>query len=247
MRLTVLTGVGVAVVIRAATAAAQPVPPTIDHAALGYQFAAEEKYEQALVEFEQAYRDTAESQLLFAMGRIHALRGDCARARDHFHRFLDTGPGPKSIEATNAEIERCQPAADVVNPPDPAIKTDVDPAMAITDPHLRGHRSFASSMVHDRFVQIGAATAVVAGGVFVYSMYLSCWDGVCEGSYNDFTRKRDRAPVVGITAGALGLVAGGLITTGIVRYALRSDDESGFETALAPSATGATLVIAGRF
>ena len=102
-------------------------------------------------------------------------------------------------------------------------------------------------MVHDRFVQIGVASGVVAGGLLLYGLHLSCWDGVCDGSYADFDRNRELAPKVGIAAGAFGVVAGALITVGVVRYLGRPDDDAGLEVAVVPRGDGGALAVGGRF
>ena len=170
--------VTVALALGAATVEAQPV----DHAALGAQYAADGKYDDALRELELAYRETATPQLLYAMGRVHALRGDCVRALDHFRRFLATAPGPRSTEAANAEIARCAPP-----PPDPTdgdagVGPPPDPPPPDPPPPPAARPGFASALAHDRFAQIGLVAGVVAAGAGGYALYLSCWDGVCEGS-----------------------------------------------------------------
>ncbi len=226
-------------------AAAQPAD---DHAGRGYQLAADGQLEAALVEFQAAYQATREPQLLFAMGRIHALRGDCVRANDHFQRFLATQPGPKAVEAATAEIEKCKPAPIAIAPdPDPDAVPDAVPDAPPPARARPARRSFAGALAHDRFAQAGAATALVTGGLVVYGLYLSCWDGVCTGSYGDFADRRDRAPTIAIATGVVGAAAGALLVTGIVRVALRPDDEAGFDVSVAPTPGGAAVGVAGTF
>ena len=142
----------------AATASAQPV----DHEAAAYQLAADGKLDEALAEFALAYEAAPVPQLLFAMGRVHVMRGDCVRASDHFERFLATRPGPKAVDAARAEIARCEPAPVIVEPPPDPVPgpVTIEPA-----PMPRPQRaSFASALVHDRFAQLGAVSGVVAAG-----------------------------------------------------------------------------------
>lgn len=230
----------IALGLGAATAWAQPV----DHEAAAYQLAADGKLDEALAEFALAYDAAPAPQLLFAMGRVHVMRGDCVRANDHFERFLATRPGPKAVDAARAEIARCKPAPVIVEPepePDPVIHDEPTPAP-------RAHRaSFTSALVHDRFAQLGAVSGVVAGGLLIYGLHLSCWDGVCEGSYDDYKDKRALAPKIGIAAAGFGVAAGALITAGIVRTLLRSDDAESFGVAAVPLKGGGGLTVAGTF
>lgn len=224
--------------------------PADDHAARGYQLAADGQLEAALVEFQAAYQATHEPQLLFAMGRIHALRGDCVRANDHFQRFLATQPGPKAVEAATAEIDKCKPAPIAITPePGPDAAPDGGAAPPPPPPPVvhPARRSFVGALAHDRFAQLGAASALVTGGLVVYGLYLSCWDGVCTGSYADFADRRDRAPTIAVAAGVVGAAAGALLVTGIVRVALRPDDEAGFDVSVVPTTGGAAVGVAGTF
>ncbi|MBK9032577.1 MAG: hypothetical protein IPL61_14905 [Myxococcales bacterium] len=220
--------------------------PRVDHEALGYQLAADGELERALVEFDLAYKATKAPQLLFAMGRIHTLRGDCVRANDLFERFLATQPGPKAIEAATAEIGRCEPAPIQIAPEPPPTPAPPRPVAPPVAPHAP-RSSFASAMVHDRVVQVGVVSGVVAGGLLIYGLHLSCWDGVCEGSYADFDDKRALAPKVGVASAAFGIAAGALVTTGVVRYLLRSDDETALDVALVPRVDGGALAVGGSF
>jgi hypothetical protein len=237
--------VATAALLASSIALAQPAE---DHASRGYQLAADGQLEAALTEFAAAYRATREPQLLFAMGRIHALRGDCVRANDHFQRFLATQPGPKAVEAATAEIAKCKPAPIAIAPeppaPDPVVAVGPSPPPTVAHP---ARRSFTSALAHDRFAQVGAVAALATGGLVVYGLYLSCWDGVCTGSYDDFAARQDRAPTVAVAAGVVGAAAGALLVTGIVRVALRPDDEAGFDVSVAPTPGGAAVGIAGAF
>jgi tetratricopeptide (TPR) repeat protein len=234
--------------IAARGAAAQPV----DHAALGAQAFADGKLDEALRELEAAYREDPDPNLLFALGRVHSARGDCVRAVDHYRRYLESQPGQKGADAAQAEIDKCQAAT----PPDdhppagdalPAQPEVPPPTIARAAPR----RGFASAMIHDRFVQVGLAAGVVAGGLFVYALRTACWDGVCEVGdgvdYDEFTRRRDLAPELGVASAVVGGVAGALIVTGIVRYATRDDDDARFEAAIAPRRGGGEVVLSGRF
>jgi hypothetical protein len=232
------------VVLGSGRAVAQPV----DHAARGSELFVAGKLDEAVRELELAYRDNPEPNLLFALGRVHAARKDCVRALDHYRRYLDTEPGPKATEAAQAEIEKCrQPAAPDGDPVgDPAPRKP--PPASPPDGKPAAPPSFMSSMVHDRFVQAGLVTGVIAAGTFVYALREACWDFECEGmSHREFLERRERAPKIGLAAGVLGGVAGALVVTGMVRYALRDDEDRRFEAGLAATGGGGTVVLSGRF
>ncbi len=244
MRVTVV--VVVALVLAAGRAAAQPV----DHAALGVQFFAEGKLDDALRELELAYRDEPDPNLLFALGRVHSARGDCVRAIDHYRRYLATQPGQKGADAADAAIEKCEQVEPATLRPagegDPPTATPTEPP--IVAPRPSPPPSFARAMIHDRFVQVGLVAGVVAAGTFVFALRTACWDGVCEGiRYDEFLDRRDLAPKLGVASAVLGGVAGALIVTGVVRYAMRDTDEARFEASVAPTADGGAVVVSGRF
>ncbi len=233
-----------AVVALVAVADAQP----IDHEARGYELATAGKLAEALEEFEAAYQATRAPQLLFAMGRMHSLLGDCARAKDHFQRFLATQPGPKAAEAAQSGIDTCKPAAaTVVAPPPPPAPTVVAPPPPVGAAPPPPRRSFASALAGDRFAQLGVGAGLIGAGLFVYSLHLSCWDGVCDGDYADFEAKRDRAPVVGGLAIGFGAVGGALVVIGAIRAAGRGGGGDRVEITAAPTAGGGMLGVAGAF
>lgn len=228
----------------ATVADAQP----IDHEARGYELATAGKLAEALEEFEAAYQATRAPQLLFAMGRMHSLLGDCARAKDHFQRFLATQPGPKAAEAAQTGIDTCKPAAaTVVAPPPPRPPTIVAPPPPPSGEPPPRRRSFASALAGDRFAQLGVGAGLIGAGLFVYSLHLSCWDGVCDGDYADFEAKRDRAPLVGGLAIGVGAVGGALLLIGAIRQAGRRGGDDGVAVTAAPTAGGGMLGVAGAF
>jgi hypothetical protein len=233
------------IVLGRGDARAQPV----DHAARGSELFVAGKLDEAVREFELAYRDTPEPSLLFALGRVHAARKDCVRALDHYRRYLDTRPGPKATDAAQAELEKCKPPVTPEGDPvgDP-VPRKPRPASPPADRKPAAAPSFMGSMIRDRFVQVGLVTGVVAAGTFVYALREACWDFACEGmSHSEFLERRDRAPKIGLAAGVLGGVAGALVVTGMIRYALHDDEDTRFEAGLAATGGGGTVVLSGRF
>ena len=224
----------VAIALGAGVAAAQPV----DHAARGAELFADGKLDEAVAELEAAYRDDPDPNILFALGRVHSARHDCARAVDHYQRYLASAPGQKGADAARAEIDKCELLPEPPRTPAPAKP----PRAARSSPRRHG---FAGSMIRDRFVQLGLGTGAVAIGTYVYAWHLACWGGECTGNYDDYVRAKERAPQFATAALVLGAVAGGLIITGAVRYTMHKDPP--VEAALAPTAGGGSIVVSGRF
>lgn len=234
--------------LAAGSAAAEPDNP----AERGAQAFAEGRYDEALRELEAAYQLDPDPNLLFALGRVHSARGDCLRAVDHYRRYLASQPGQRGAEAAQAEIDKCARA----NPPDdpggdghPVI--DDQPPPPPPPPRKAAPPGFASAMIHDRFVQGGLVSGVIAGGLFVYALRTACWDGVCEVGdgidYDEFEDRRALAPKLGVASAVMGGVAVALIGIGVVRYATRDDDDVRFEAAIAPARGGGEVVLSGRF
>lgn len=225
-----------------APALAQPV----DHEARGFELATAGRHAEALVEFEAAYAASRAPALLFAMGRMHAALGDCVRARDHFQRYLATQPGPRAAEAAHDGIDTCKPAAPmhVDAPPPPPVSEEVP---EVPSPERRpARRSLAGAVVRDRLFQLGLGAGAIGAGLFVYSLQQSCWDGVCEGSYQDFESKSDRAPVIGAAAIGFGAVGGALVIAALIRQSSRRSGDDLAVTA-APIGGGGMIGVAGGF
>ncbi|MBK6921771.1 MAG: hypothetical protein IPH07_30525 [Deltaproteobacteria bacterium] len=137
------------------------VPPEITDAAARDHFAAgmaawlRDDYPTAQAELERAYAQQSVPILLYALGQLSRLQGDCERARERFTAYLQTGPSESAAQDTRVNLERCVSATP--EPPPPAVPS---PRVEVTP---------ASATVLDRAPPRGrgAAIGVLAAGAVV--------------------------------------------------------------------------------
>jgi hypothetical protein len=107
-----------------------------EHFAAGMRAWLDEDYPTAERELQAAYdRDTA-PVLLYSLGQLARLQGDCTRARRHFLAYLATDPPEAAAADTRVNLERCQGtgvAAPLEPAPEPAPRTDI-PATSVEEP-----------------------------------------------------------------------------------------------------------------
>ncbi|HEX4453647.1 MAG TPA: tetratricopeptide repeat protein [Kofleriaceae bacterium] len=68
------------------------------HARKGVAFYNLGKYEDAIAEFEEAYKDFQSDALLFNLAQAHRKLEHCDRALDYYHQFLAGEPAPELAE-----------------------------------------------------------------------------------------------------------------------------------------------------
>lgn len=88
----------------------------------------EGRYDEARVELEAAYALAPRSELLYALGQVHAKLGHCRDAETYFRRYAATQHDPRVAKVVDQAIATCQPAA----APSPAI--DRPPAASAPPP-----------------------------------------------------------------------------------------------------------------
>jgi tetratricopeptide (TPR) repeat protein len=89
----------------------------------------EGRYDEARVELEAAYALAPRSDLLYALGQVHARLGHCREAETYFRRYAATQQDPRVARVVDQAIAACQPAA----APAPAPAID-QPLAASTPP-----------------------------------------------------------------------------------------------------------------
>lgn len=228
----------------ASPALAQPTSPHESAATAAYDRG---DLATALREFEAAYADTARPDLLYVIGKLYAARGDCTRAVDHFHRFLESNPGPNATEGARAEITKCEP----VPPPDATVDAAPTPGDTTTPTDTVASPAMASDRRgRDRVAKILIASGVTIDllGLLLYTQARGAQCGpVCTGiDYDAYREKEDQASTLRLTSLGFAAAGTGLLGFGVWSY-LKHRRERRVEVGLVPTAGGGAVVLGGRF
>jgi hypothetical protein len=189
-----------------------------EHFAAGMRAWLDEDYPTAERELQAAYdRDTA-PVLLYSLGQLARLQGDCTRARRHFLAYLATDPPEAAAADTRVNLERCQGtgvAAPLEPAPEPAPRTDI-PATSVEEPATqpRTKRPDAAALS----LTIAGATIAAAGiGVFggSFAVRERANDATDFGDFDRGVRRSDALHTAGI---ALMSVGAAVLVGGVVRW-----------------------------
>jgi hypothetical protein len=168
-------------------------------------------------ELEAAYAIEAEPQLLYALGQLARLRGDCDRARERFTAYLATNPSEKSAKETRVNMERCTPAEPEVSAPPPEPKPPIDTTPPVIDqPPPPKPRPDGLGI---GLTTAGSVLAVVGVGLFGGS-FVERNRAEDEAAVDDFERRVKRSTAEYWSGVALMSVGGALLVGGIVRLVL---------------------------
>jgi hypothetical protein len=118
----------VALVAAPAAARADNTEEARAHVARATRAHKEGRYDEARVELEAAYALAPRSDLLYALGQIHAKLGHCREAETYFRRYAATQHDPRVAKVVDQAIAACQPA------PAPAPVTDAPPPASAPPP-----------------------------------------------------------------------------------------------------------------
>ena len=227
---------------------AQPATTADQHRDAGYRHVERSEWDAAVDEYQAAYAIDHDPVSIYAIGRVHIQRGDCAAAIDAFRRFLELRPSPRARTSAAAEIAKCEAvlAAAAPAPDGPAA---VDEPIVIAPPPAPPHRRqrpFSSDPLGSVLVGGG----VVAGGLGAY-FYVRArgelCDDPCTGSYQAYQDGLERARTWRTTAVIAGSVGAGLIVAGTIRWLTHRDAADDVEVAWSPRPGGGAVVLGGRF
>lgn len=114
--------------------AAPEVPPEITDVEARAHFTAgmiawnADDYATAQRELEAAFAEQPVPMLLYALGQLLRLQGDCEQARERFLAFIATNPPEREAVQARLNAERCQPAkTSTPAPTPPPVVVDVPP------------------------------------------------------------------------------------------------------------------------
>lgn len=219
-------------------------------------------WDQAIAEFEAAYRLEPRRELLFAMAQAARLANECGRAATFYRRFLDTAPPERQAVAARQQMAACDreassdPSPDEVNTPAPSTHSTPGPSNAPAPraaprnpapaPAPTPVRERTSPWYADGWGHAFLGSAVALAGVGTY--FVIDAQTLKGSTYGDFEAAIDRADTRRTIGYATLGAAGALSIAAIIRYATGNDPEP-----VAPAVTGfvnprsAGVGIAGRF
>ncbi|MBX7079006.1 MAG: hypothetical protein K1X88_07465 [Nannocystaceae bacterium] len=131
-----------------------------EHFGLGMDAWLAEDYPRAQRELEAAYALDPAPVLLYSLGQLSRLQGDCVRARERFLAFLETDPPEAAAADTRTNLERCKVPEPVPEPePEPALVELPPPAPPPRPPPRRRPDALGLSLT----LGGGALAAIGAG------------------------------------------------------------------------------------
>ena len=223
---------------------AEPSPeakPHVDAALRAYSAA---DYDVAAREFERAYAIDDDPALLYAWAQARRQGGQCRDAIELYRRYLETNPTADQTAAARNNIALCEEQLRRAAPPEaerePEPAASSEPAAPTTRP--RRDRPWYGDGLGAGLV--GGGVAATAVGVTFLVLAKRSADAASDAEQRsdfldhlDAADSRRRIGYVGLGVGA-ALIAGG-----IVRFALRDDDDDAVGVAI----TGASIGVVGRF
>ena len=217
------------------------------------------KFAQALDELKTAFSLDPKPELLYAMGQLHVLLGQCPQATTYYQRYLATKPDPNTANAAIEAIEVCKTnpppvAADVPapagdNPPVPPVidKPSSSDNLAPRSPKPEGasERAWYGDYVADALVGGGVAAGLV--GIFEYRSAVQDRDRADTATdFQRYVDLVDRAHSQRATAIVFGAVGAALVAAGGLHYVL-TDRRARHAVSIGPSHGGGIVTWTGRF
>jgi tetratricopeptide (TPR) repeat protein len=214
------------------------------------------KFSEALDELKTAFSLHPKSELLYAMGQLHVLLGQCPQAITYYRRYLATKPAADTANAAHEAIEVCrtnpppapaptggnQPAGDappVIDRPPPAASS----APLSPEPEVASERAWYGDYIADALVVGGAAAGVV--GIFQYRSAVQDRDRADTAtnfqSYVDLVDRAHSQRTTGIVFGAAGAA---LVVAGGLHYML-TDRPARHAVSIGPSRGGGMVTFTG--
>ncbi|HWO25500.1 MAG TPA: hypothetical protein VNO30_42465 [Kofleriaceae bacterium] len=210
-----------------------------------------QRYEQAVATLKEAYELDPKPDALFALAQAERLAGRCPEARVHYKKLLVESADPAVLKAVQSNLDLCgtEPA-----PPEPKPAKPDAPERPAPEPKII---TKTQTVVREVPRSDKLATALFAGGMLGLGagggLYLASMnsreDARRAGTLDDHQRIYDRADLQQIAAIAAGGAGVLMIGVAVVRWAISSPTatESKPQVTLAPSATGAVLMLSSGF
>jgi tetratricopeptide (TPR) repeat protein len=237
-------------------ASANPKAEAKQHVDRAAELHEQGKFAEALDELKTAFSLHPKSELLYAMGQLHVLLGQCPQAITYYRRYLATKPASDTANAAIEAIEVCKtnppPAPPRDDPPvgatPPVIDKPSPPASSAPlppEPEIAAGRAWYGDYIADALVVGGVAAGVV--GIFEYRSAMQNRDRADTAtnfqSYVDLVDLAHSQRATGIVFGAVGAA---LVAAGGLHYML-TDRPARHAVAIGPSQGGGVVTWTGRF
>jgi tetratricopeptide (TPR) repeat protein len=209
-------------------------PEAQAHLDAGLAAYAAEDFERAVTEFEAAYAIEPDPALLYAWAQAERRSGDCRRARELYHKYIDSQPGPEQIEAARTGLSLCpepepEPKPEPDPDPDPGPEAGRAAPTAIPKPPppvatapRRERSPWYRDPIGDSLTIAGVAGIGVGVGYLV--MARSSQRRADRAEFrDDFAAHLDDVTVRRRIGGVALGVGATLVAAGIARYLLRDD------------------------
>ena len=208
------------------------------------------RYDEARKELEIAYTLDPQPALLYAIGQVHVMQGQCPQAITFYQRFLDSNPGEAQAAKAREAIETCKKLQAPVNKPDekPIEKPIEQKPIVIEKPVtvVTTTRPWYTDVVGDVLVVAGVGAGVAS--LLFYRGAISDRDEadrvMSYDTYDDLLAKANTKQTYSVVFAAS---AGVLIAGGIVSYVVRDRRVETRQVALVPTTDGGMVTWSGRF
>lgn len=196
------------------------------HFRVAQEYYEAERFEDALSEFEEAYRLSPRPALLYNIGLAHERLGHWAQARDTYERFIDEAPDDAHVAAAQERLERSSRRAEAAerDGPDEHDVDDGDPTQASEDDAPTPARVWVGRIL----VEVGLASGIVslATGIRAHRIHNdledTCPTGICSPDLGSRINKGQR---LARTSTALTFVAAAAGIAGLVVLLTGGGDE----------------------
>jgi hypothetical protein len=213
------------VIVHLVVACALTIAPARDPQAVAGEAAfAEERWDDASVAFDAAYRNTGDPAFLYARAQAERRAGRCKLAIVLYEQFVATGVGPEGSAAAKQYIEECRALLPADPPPatDPVAEPVVGP---MPPPPVAPPRPWHRDPLAASLVGAGGAAAV-AGAVLVALAYRGARradDASDDERFASGYRSASRLELGGAVALSIGtaLVIGGVVRWAVLRSRAR--------------------------
>lgn len=229
--------------------AKQEAKAHLDKAAAAHQAG---RYDEARKELEIAYTLDPNPALLYAIGQVHVMQGQCTQAITFYERFLESNPSEAQAAKAREAIETCRklqtPDKPVEQPTEPVQPQVIEQPVVIEKPVtiVTTTRPWYTDVVGDVLVGTGLVTGIAS--VFFYRGALADRDDadrvMSYQQYDDLladAASKQRVAII-LAAGASALV-----TAGVISYVVRDRTVETRKVAIVPTSQGGMVTWFARF